>query len=151
MIRPISEDDHSELVGLAITSGLFEPDQTELIADMLASPADDDAWFTDDTGDMLAAVAYVAPEKMTRGTWNLYFIAVHPDHQRQGRGEAMLNHVINWLSGEGQRILLVETAGVDDFEYVRRFYSGNGFESEARIRDFYDRGVDKIVFRRPIT
>ena len=62
----------------------------------------------------------------------------------------MLNHVEMWLKDKGQRILLVETAGVDDFGYVRKFYANNGFEAEARIRDFYGEGVDKVVFRKSL-
>ena len=27
----------------------------------------------------------------------------------------------------------METTGVDDFDYVRKFYENNGFETEARI------------------
>ena len=104
----------------------------------------------DADADVPVGVAYMAPEKMTRGTWNLYWIAIAPDHQRQGRGKALLEHVQNWLIDKGQRILLVETAGVDDFDYVRKFYADNGFEAEARIRDFYDAGVDKVVFRKSL-
>ena len=87
---------------------------------------------------------------MTDGTWNLYWIAVHPDHQRRGRGKALLDHVEHWLTEEGHRILLVETAGMDEFDYVRKFYSDQGFEKEARIRDFYEAGVDKVIFRKPL-
>ena len=148
MIRPTTENDFSALIALAIASGLFEPDQTEMLAGMLQSPDANDVWFTDDDGSGPVAVGYLAPEKMTHGTWNLYLIAVHPDHQRQGRGKAMLEHVQKWLTERGERILLVETAGVDDFDYVRTFYANDGFETEARIRDFYDVGVDKVVFRK---
>ena len=45
----------------------------------------------------------------------------------------------------------METAGVDDFDYVRKFYENNGFETEARIRDFYEAGVDKVVFRKSLS
>jgi len=118
------------------------------LAGMLQSPDESDVWFTDDDGSGPVGVAYLAPEKMTNGTWNLYLIAVHPDHQRQGRGKAILEHVQYWLAAKGERVLIVETAGVDDFDYVRTFYANYGFESEARIRDFYDAGVDKVVFRK---
>lgn len=148
MIRPTIKSDHDTLIALAIASGLFEPEQTELIAEMLKSPGEDDIWFTDDNGTGPVGVAYMAPEKMTHGTWNLYWIAVHPNQQRQGRGKVILNHVQQWLMDRGERILLVETAGTDDFDYVRKFYTDNGFENEARIRDFYDDGVDKIIFRK---
>ena len=42
----------------------------------------------------------------------------------------------------------METSGTDDFEYVREFYRKSGYEEEARIREFYAAGVDKIVFRK---
>ena len=151
MIRRTVESDHAALIELANASGLFEPEQTELLLDMLRSSKEEDIWFTDDNGTAPIGVAYMAPEKMTNGTWNLYWIAVHPDQQRQGRGKAILSHIQQWLIDKGERILLVETAGTDDFDYVRKFYADNGFENEARIRDFYDIGVDKIVFRKSIS
>ena len=151
MIRPTNEADFDALIALAIASGLFEPDQIDILAKMLRSPNEHDVWFTDDDGHTPIGVAYLAPEKMAYGTWNLYWIAVHPEHQRQGRGKAMLDHVQTWLTEKGQRMLLIETAGVDDFDYVRKFYANNGFEAEARIRDFYDVGVDKVIFCKSLT
>jgi hypothetical protein len=54
------------------------------------------------------------------------------------------------LTERGERVLLVETAGTDDFDYVRSFYRQNSYEEEARIREFYTAGVDKIVFRKAL-
>ncbi|MGB7412670.1 MAG: GNAT family N-acetyltransferase [Thermosynechococcaceae cyanobacterium] len=154
MIRNTTSDDHAKLISLATATGIFEDGQTEELSQMLASfnPADKlagDIWLTDDD-DGPVGVAYLAPERMTEGTWNLYFIAVHPDRQREGRGLAILNHVIQLLSERGQRVLLVETAGTDDFDYVRKFYGDNGFTKEATIREFYTAGVDKVVYRRAL-
>ena len=151
MIRATHETDFDALVALATASGLFEPEQTDILAGMLRSPDENDVWLTDVDAGVPVGVAFMAQEKMTHGTWNLYWIAIAPERQRQGRGKAMLEYVQNWLIERGQRILLVETAGVDDFDYVRRFYSDNGFETEARIRDFYEAGVDKVVFRKSLT
>ena len=150
MIRPTIESDFNALISLATASGLFEPDQTDLLAEMLRKPNENDAWFTDEHDGVPVGVAFVAPEKMTYGTWNLYWIAVDPEHQRQGRGRAILDHVEMWLRSKTQRLLLVETAGVEAFDYVRRFYAGNGFTEEARIRDFYEAGVDKVVLRKSL-
>jgi GNAT superfamily N-acetyltransferase len=148
MIRPTIERDFLGLIAIATASGLFELGQTEILSGLLRSPNENDIWFTDDDGDDPVGVAYLAPEKMTNGTWNLYWIAVHPAYQRNGRGKSILEYVVNWLEERGERILLVETAGIDEFEYVRKFYANNGFEEAARIRDFYDKDVDKVVFLR---
>jgi ribosomal protein S18 acetylase RimI-like enzyme len=154
MIRLTSQDDTTALIAVAEASGLFDPNQTDSLAQMLDKHFSDkdenqDIWLTDDDNEPVG-IAYIAPERMTEGTWNLYLIAVHPDRQKQGRGKALLNYVEQMLMERGERILLVETAGTDDFEYVREFYRKNGYEEEARIREFYTAGVDKIVFRKAL-
>jgi len=94
------------------------------------------------------AVAYCAPEKLTEGTWNLLLIAVHPDCHGKGIGGMLLSHVERVLLGRGQRRLLVETSGLPAYERTRRFYEKNKYETEARIRDYYQAGEDKIIFRK---
>jgi ribosomal protein S18 acetylase RimI-like enzyme len=42
------------------------------------------------------------------------------------------------LRQAGHRILLVDTSGTPEFERTREFYRSNGFEEQARIREFYD-------------
>lgn len=152
MIRLTTPDDTSALLALATATGLFESNQIEELAQMLNQHFSDetdsqDVWFTDYDNEPVG-VAYVAPERMTEGTWNLYLIAIHPDHQKQGRGAALLRYVEQMLAERGERVLLVETSGTDEFKYVRVFYRNSGYEEEARIRDFYTDGVDKIVFRK---
>ena len=114
MIRTTLETDCDALIALATASGLFDPEQTGMLAGMLRSPDENDVWFTDEDAGVPVGVAYAAPEKMTHGTWNLYWIAITPDRQLQGRGKAMLEHVQEWLIEKRQRIILVETAGVDE-------------------------------------
>ena len=97
------------------------------------------------------AVAYCAPERMTDGTWNLYLIAVHPDHQGQGRGAQLIGYVEQALAARGERILLVETSGLPSFARTRAFYGKCGYDEEARIRDFYSAGQDKVIFRKALT
>ena len=152
MIRLTTIEDRNALIALAEASGLFDPSQTEDLAQILDQHFRDqnntqDFWFTDFDNE-LVGMAYVAPEKMTEGTWNLYLIAVHPHRQRQGRGKSLLRHIEQVLTERGERLLLVETSGTDDFDYVRGFYRKSGYTEEARIREFYAAGVDKIVFRK---
>ena len=154
MIRLTTPSDTNALLALAEATGLFESSQIEELSQMLnqhfSNAADNqDVWVTDDENEPVG-VAYVAPERMTEGTWNLYLIAIHPDHQKQGRGTALVRHVEQMLTERGERLLLVETSGLDDFEYVRAFYRKIGYDEEARIRDFYKAGDDKIIFRKAL-
>jgi GNAT superfamily N-acetyltransferase len=120
-----------------------------MLTDSFAENKDtENFWITDDDGNGPVGVAYCEPERMTDRTWNLQLIAIHPDRQGQGRGKALLHYVEQMLKARGDRILLVETSGLPDFEQTRTFYAKCGYEEEARIRDFYAAGDDKVIFRK---
>ncbi|QYO62400.1 GNAT family N-acetyltransferase [Leptolyngbya sp. 7M] len=155
MIRPITPDDTGELINLAKSIGLFSPDELEELRQMLTDSLNKEGdtypfWITDDDNDGLVGLAYCEPERMTSGTWNLQLIGVHPTHQKQGRGGKLLRFVEETLANRGARVLLVETMGTPDFDHVRTFYRKNGYDEEARIREFYAEGADKIVFRKAL-
>lgn len=148
-IRPTTPDDVPALKALIEAVDLFPSD---MLDDMMAdyfNQDNDHFWFTDDDGGPVG-IAYYAPERLTEGTWNLYLIAVHPDRQGQGRGAALLHFVEQQLRERGERLLLVETSGVPEFEYQRAFYRKCGYDEEARIRDFYKAGDDKVIFRKAL-
>ena len=147
-IRPATPADQPALLHLAVACGLFEADQTEELDEMmgaaLAGELPDHYWITDDN----KAAAYYAPETFADGVWNLYFIGVLPDLKGKGRGSALLKYVENDLREKGQRMLIIETSGLKGFALTRRFYLKHGYEEEARIRDYYQKGEDKVVFRK---
>lgn len=151
IIRPATGADLPALKALIDAVGLFP---SEMLDDMMAEYLDnpsgsEQVWLTDDDNGPVG-MAYYAPERLTEGTWNLYLITIHPDRQRQGRGAALLRYVENALKARSERILLVETSGLPDFEYQRAFYRLCGYEEEARIRDFYQIGEDKVIFRKAL-
>lgn len=123
----------------------------DLIADYLSNPASEHLWFTTEDEGIPVSIAYCEPERMTDGTWNLLAIAVRPDRQGCGVGGQMMRYIEDLLAARGQRILLVETSSLPGFEQARMFYRKNGYREEARIRDFYQHGEDKIVFRKALT
>lgn len=106
----------------------------------------DDIWLTVIAGGEAMAFAFCEPERLTQGTWNLLAIGVLPGHQGQGVGALLLHHLENVLRQAGHRVLLVETLGTPEFARTRSFYLANGFTEEARIRDFYEAGGDKVIF-----
>lgn len=161
MIRLAKSEDTTALIAVAKATGLFEPEQLKELSQMLDDyfnsnsdyPKEETApqrfWLADDDDkDGLVGVAYCEPERMTEQTWNLQLIAIHPDHQGQGRGAALLHYIEQTLRAQGGRILLVETSS--SLERTQAFYRKCGYEEEARIRDFYAAGYDKVVFRKAL-
>ncbi|MGG5887951.1 N-acetyltransferase family protein [Falsiroseomonas sp. HC035] len=147
-IRLLLAEDLPVLIDLINATGLFPG---AMLADMaapgLAGAEDAEFWLVDARGSPVA-LAYCAPERMTQGTWNLLLIAVHPARQGQGHGTALLRAVERRLAEAGHHLLLVETSALPEFEASRAFYLARGFAEEARIRDFYRAGEDKVVYRK---
>jgi ribosomal protein S18 acetylase RimI-like enzyme len=152
MIRSINPSDTGAVMALAEKLGMFDIDGLEHIRETLAvsyNGTSNDLWFVvDDNG--LAGVVYCASEPMTRGTWNVLMLLVSPNHQGQGHGNALMSSVEQTLVERGERLLIVETSSLDDFEGARVFYSKCGYDQEARIRDFYAAGEDKIIFSKAL-
>ncbi|BAY87139.1 acetyltransferase, GNAT family protein [Calothrix parasitica NIES-267] len=152
IIRPAKPNDADSIMSLAEAIGLFEGEELEELGGMLAgyfegSLGEGHSWMVCDDGGVVG-VAYFAPEQYADGVYNLYFIAVHPKSQGKGYGTTIINHVEKTLTEQKVRLLLVETSGLPNFENTRKFYRKQGYEEEARIREFYKAGDDKIIFRK---
>jgi len=145
-IRSVRTEDLPFLIDVVSTSGLFPGEMlTDMIGDSLNHDSNKQHWITYET-DKPIAVAYFAPEQMTSGTWNLYLIAVLADQQGNGIGTQLMNYIESFLWSRGQRILIVETSDLEEFELTRKFYQGLNYQKEAHIREFYDEGEGKVVF-----
>jgi ribosomal protein S18 acetylase RimI-like enzyme len=146
-IRSVVKEDLEDLKLVLDSSELFTRDMLEeMISDYLHKPDSAHIWFTIDIDGQAQAIGYCAPEMMTEWTYNLYAIGVHMPLQGQGIGRRMMTYVEKELKSKGQRLLLVETSGLDEYDLTREFYHKCGYTQEARIRDFYTEGEDKIVF-----
>ncbi len=152
VIRSVTRADLSGLRALIDAAGLFP---SEMLDDMVAGYLDgeggDETWLTQEQDGQIRSIAYYTSEPMTDGTWNVLLIAVHPVAQQTGLGRALMQHVEADLRARGQRVLIVETSGLEAFAAARRFYLRLGYEEEACIREFYAAGEDKIVFRTDLT
>ncbi|OGN90596.1 MAG: hypothetical protein A2158_00520 [Chloroflexi bacterium RBG_13_46_14] len=96
------------------------------------------------------ATGYICfgPTPMTEGTWDIYWMAVDPQKQRQGIGRRLLNDAEFSISKAQGRLILIETSSKPDYERTRKFYESCGYEIIARIPDFYTPGDDKLVFQK---
>lgn len=150
-IRSAGRADIPAMKRIIDATGLFPSAMLdEMMRGALDGSAPDELWFVAGK-DTVTACAYCAPERLTSGTWNLLMIAVNPDQQGHGVGAGLMRHVERVLAERGERLLLVETSGLPEFEPVRGFYRNLGYGEEARIRDFYQQGDDKVIFRRALT
>jgi GNAT superfamily N-acetyltransferase len=151
-IRQIIKSDLDSLKAVIDSKELFPADLLdEMTSDFFTNEKTQDIWLTKHIDNKPIAVVYCAPERMTSGTYNLYLIAIHKDFQGQGIGAELMAHVENLLKGNSNRILIVETSGLPEFELTRKFYAKLNYKHEATIRAFYQDGEDKIVYWKKLT
>lgn len=152
VIRNVTSSDTGAVIALVEASGLFNSDGIDQIRERLADyvSGNNDLWFIAGE-DKPAGVLYCAPEPMTDGTWNILMLLVSPHVQGQGHGKSLMSHVEEILAARGARLVIVETSSVDGFERARAFYPKCGYTEEARIRNFYTAGDDKVVFSKGLT
>jgi len=96
----------------------------------------------------LAGYACFGPTPGTDGTYDLYWIAVHPAHQGRGAGGALLGEVERRLRDRHGRLVVIETSARDAYETTRRFYGRHGYGMSARLRDFYAPTDDRVIFTK---
>jgi ribosomal protein S18 acetylase RimI-like enzyme len=83
---------------------------------------------------------------MTKSSWELYWIAVHPECHGTGVGRLLLNEVESRSRAAGCTHLWVETAGRENYKPTRAFYLATGYTIAGELKDFYAPGDSKIVF-----
>ncbi len=91
------------------------------------------------------------PTPLTRGTYDLYWIATHPGAQGRGVGRELMVYVENQVRAENGRLLIIETSSKESYGKTVGFYRRLGYEEASRIRDFYDAGDDKLIFVQRIS
>lgn len=148
VIRALRADDVDAVKRVIDSTALFPSELLdEMVAGFLSGSSPNDHWWVV-VAEAPVAIVYCAPERMTDGAWNMLLLAVHADRHGRGIGRDAVAAVEAQLARAGVRLLLVETSGLPEFERTRGFYRACGYEQEARIRDYYRTGEDKIVFRK---
>jgi GNAT superfamily N-acetyltransferase len=153
LIIPTATD---SLAILEIAKGinLFDAGDVETIQELWSefeTRGDNDSWYhflAAKQKSELVGFACYGKRPLTLGTYDLYWIAVDSNHQREGIGEFLLKHVEARVKESGGHLLIAETAGKPAYEPTRRFYLARGYQLEARVRDFYAIGDDLYVFTR---
>lgn len=143
--------DQPEMAALLGAIALFPPEMLEPLMAPALDGAAPDLWQCARQADRLVGFCFAEPEPLTEGTWNMRALGVHPDAHRQGCGAALTEGLETGLRGTGARLILADTSSAPEFVGARAFYAARGYTQEARIRDFWDAGDDKITFCKALT
>ncbi len=148
LTRPADLQDVSALVAIGNQLGFFDPaddnEAVEMLTKYFSGQLAHHAWLVAEADATIVGAAYFCPEPKTVGTWNLRFLGVAEHNRGRGCGQVLLAKVEETLRMTKGRII-AETPSADALDKVRDFLVGQGYVEQARIKDFFTLGVDKVV------
>lgn len=163
-LAPLRPEDRDSVSGLLVATAAFSADEVGVALELFDEgcrfergdgPARvvADYEFVGAYGDTGALLGYACfgPTPATEGTYDLYWLAVHPASQGRGAGRALVLWVERELGKRGARLLVVETSSRTDYAHAREFYARGGYVEAARVRDFYAPADDRIILTTRLT
>ncbi len=152
-IRPATGDDLPHLEVIAQRTQMFLEEElawfSKQMAAFFAGELPDQHWWVATIGDRVVGAALLDPEGAP-GVANLRFIGVLPDCRRRGAAQMLLRRAEAQGRADGARLILIDTSSLEKFAPAHALYLGLGYDAEARIRDYWNPGDDKVTFRKAL-
>ncbi len=78
--------------------------------------------------------------------YDLYWMVVDPEEQRQGHGKLLLRESESGIRALGGRQVNIETSSRELYLPTRKFYESQGYLQSASLPDYYAIGDHKICY-----
>jgi ribosomal protein S18 acetylase RimI-like enzyme len=156
-IRPMTLADRAAIAELIVSVENFNQSETDCALELVdiylhdKNQSDYKIAVAEDSSANVQAYACWGSVPLTKGAFDLYWIATRPSSRGLGFGRALMNHVEQQVMSSRGRLLIIETSSKDSYQNTVGFYHNLGYEETARIKDFYDIGDDKLVFVKRIS
>jgi ribosomal protein S18 acetylase RimI-like enzyme len=150
-IRRAGPEDKDVVMAILKRTKFFRPEELKIAEEVF-----DDSISGDSEVDYQSFVAREAhktigwiclgPTPCTVGTFDIYWLAVDPEHQNNGVGTSLVQYATTIIKNLKGRMITVDTSGSQRYLSTRQFYEKLGYCNEACIKDFYSVGDDKIIY-----
>ena len=86
------------------------------------------------------------PVACTENSYDLYWIAVHPEFHRKGLGRRLIKKTEALIREAGGSRIYVDTSQRDQYASTRSFYESCGYHLETVLKDFYAPDDGKVIY-----
>jgi GNAT superfamily N-acetyltransferase len=155
-IRPMTRDDKPEVMRLLGALPEFEPSEVIVAEEVIDSYLDDPSGSgyhvqVAEAGSRLAGYICYGPVPLTRGTWDIYWVAVSAEKQGRGVGSALMALAEDEIRKAEGRLIIIETSSKPGYQKTRRFYLSRGYRLVGCLSDFYAPGDDKLIHQKRLS
>ncbi len=150
MIRLVKKTDIPAIKEIATSTGNFRENEIECCVDMVNEALEPSyipstfACYAEGT-NVLGFISY-GEDEMTEGTWEVYWLSTHKDHQGKGIGKELMLHAEKDARQAKARQIVLETSSMQNYDHVRRFYEKLGYAKVATVPDYFAEGDHKDVY-----
>jgi acetoin utilization deacetylase AcuC-like enzyme/GNAT superfamily N-acetyltransferase len=147
----IKENDRDRICGLVDITGFFNPSEVkiavELVEERLAKGPESGYHFiiAEHYGRFVGYCCY-GPTPCTSASYDLYWIAVHPDFQGRGLGRKLLKETERLIKSGGGVRIYADTSQRAQYASTRAFYESCGYHLEAVLEHFYGPDEGKAIY-----
>lgn len=146
----VREGDETAVRGIVAATGFFRLDEVEVAVELvrerrLRGPDSGYFFVFAELGGRTVGYTCYGPIACTVGSFDLYWIAVHPSHQGRGLGRLLMRAAEERIAAAGGRHIYVETSSREQYHPTRAFYEAHGYREVAILPDFYAPGDGKVV------
>jgi D-alanine-D-alanine ligase len=148
----VRQSDVSAIEEIVSSTGFFTRAEiavaVELVAERIGKGAASGYLFlfAEEHGGRVLGYSCYGPVPATEATYDLYWIAVHRDHQHGGLGRQLLARTEAAIAASRGRDVYVETSSRALYRPTQSFYAKAGYRLAAEFPDFYAAGDGKLVF-----
>ncbi|GAB4336562.1 MAG: hypothetical protein Kow0089_06970 [Desulfobulbaceae bacterium] len=153
MRQEVVAEDVERVGKLVETTGFFHADEVavarELVQErLLKGEASGYAFLFAEHYGRLVGYACFGLIPCTSTSYDLYWIAVHPDYQGRGIGRKLLQQTEQLIAGRGGERIYIDTSQRIQYASTRAFYERCGYRQAALLPDFYAPGDGKVIYCR---
>jgi len=154
--QEVQEQDAERIRRLVEVTGYFSAEEIEVAVELVnehllkgASVSGYHFLFAERYGRLVGYTCY-GPVPATASSYDLYWIAVHPDFRRRGLGKMMLAETEQIIRRSGGTRIYADTSMRVQYASTRAFYEHCGYQIESVLEDFYAPGEAKAIYCKSI-
>jgi ribosomal protein S18 acetylase RimI-like enzyme len=153
-IRPFQKEDIQPVVEILRATEVFREEEINVALELMEIAIEDKdqveyaSYTFVDEANSIRGYYCVGPTPMTASTFDLYWIAVDPRVHGQGIGKQLLQHCEEYVRSKGGTLVIAETSSLPKYENTRSFYRRNHYTEASRIKDYYSKGDDLVVYTK---
>lgn len=157
LIRQVQLEDRASLENILRGTKVFTDEEIsvamELIDATIEDPEQKDYMIKVAVSDKGKVEGYycIGPTPLTRGTYDLYWIAVDANSHGRGIGKYLIKNAEDWVKEKGGHLIIAETSSQPKYENTRNFYLRTNYKELARIKNYYSMGDDLVIYGKYVS